>query len=303
MTFRVRRKRLESMNIIIDAKRWVLPILTFGIACAAIHCPAAAAPPAGQVLLAPHRAIYDLKLSKSRGTRGIEGIRGRILYDFSGNACEGYELQFRQVSELDSGEGTPALSDLRSTTWEDGDAKKFRFNSENLFNEQRTEIVDGHAERNAKTVAVSLSKPKSKNFTMPIGAVFPTEHMRRIIAGAREGKSVLELPVYDGAETGEKLYNTLTVIGRPIPPGEKTPNDAGSKIPALTSLTRWPVTISYFDKGDAKSEQNGEQTPVYSIGFELYENGISRALVLDYTDFTISGEMTSLELKTTKPCP
>ena len=126
-----------------------------------------AAPPADQVLLAPHRAIYDLKLSKSRGSRGIEAVRGRILYDFSGNACDGYELQFRQVSELDSGEGKAALSDLRSTTWEDGDAKKFRFNSENLFNERQTDAVDGHAERNAKTVAVSLSKPKEKNFTRP----------------------------------------------------------------------------------------------------------------------------------------
>ena len=192
---------------------------------------------------------------------------------------------------------------MRSTTWEDGDAKKFRFNSENLFNERHTDSVDGHAERSAKTVAVSLSKPKEKSFTVPVGAVFPTEHMRRIIAGAREGKSVLEFPVYDGSETGEKLYNTLTVIGRAIPPGEKMPNDAAAKIPALAKLTRWPVTISYFDKKDEKTEQTGEQTPVYSIGFELYENGISRALVLDYTDFTIGGEMTSLELKDPKPCP
>jgi hypothetical protein len=255
------------------------------------------------VLLAPHLAIYDLKLSKSRGSRGIEAVRGRILYDFSGSACEGYELKFRQVSELDSGEGEPALSDLRSTSWEAGDARKFRFSSENLFNERRTDVVDGHADRNAKTVAVSLSKPKEKNFNVPGGAVFPTEHMRRIIAAAREGKSVLEFPVYDGSESGEKLYNTLTVIGRPIASGEKAPSDAAAKIPELAKLTRWPVTISYFDKKDEKSEQSGEQTPVYSIGFELYENGISRALVLDYTDFTISGEMTSLELKNVKPCP
>jgi len=135
------------------------------------------------------------------------------------------------------------------------------------------------------------------------GAVFPTEHMRRIIAAAREGKSVLEFPVYDGSESGEKLFNTLTVIGRPISPGEKPPNDAVAKAPALAKLTRWPVTISYFDKKDEKAEQGGEQTPVYSIGFELYENGISRALILDYTDFTITGEMTSLELKNAKPCP
>lgn len=265
--------------------------------------PVAAAPPADRVLLAPHRAIYDLKLAKSRGSRGIEGVRGRILYDFSGSACDGYQLQFRQVSELDSGEGKAALSDLRSTTWEDGDGKKFRFNSENLFNERRTDIVDGHADRNENTVAVSLSKPKEKNFTVPNTAVFPTEHMRRIVAAAREGKSVLEFPVYDGSESGEKLYNTLTIIGHRIEPGDKAPNDASAKVPALAKLVRWPVTISYFDKTEKKSEQNGEETPVYSITFELYENGISRSLILDYTDFTISGEMTSLEMKNSKPCP
>ena len=160
----------------------------------------------------------------------------------------------------------------------------------------------GHAERNAKTVAVNLSKPKEKNFTVPLSAVFPTEHMRRIIIAAREGKSILEFPVYDGSETGEKLYSTLTVIGRPVAPGEKPPTDAAAKIPELAKLTRWPVTISYFEQESEVAQHTGEQTPVYAISFELYENGISRALVLDYTDFTISGEMTSLDLKTAKPC-
>jgi hypothetical protein len=283
-------------------KRLILPALAIGLAVTAVHRPAGAAPPADKVLLAPHRAVYDLKLFKSRGSRGIEAVRGRILYDFSGNACDGYELQFRQVSELDSGEGKTALSDLRSTTWEDGNAKAFRFNSQNLLNDKSTDSVDGHAERNAKTVAVNLSKPKDKNFTVPVNAVFPTEHMRRIIIAAREGKSILEFPVYDGSETGEKLYSTLTVIGRAIAPGEKPPEDATAKISELAKLTRWPVTISYFEQQDEAAEQTGEQTPVYSISFELYENGISRALVLDYSDFTIKGEMTSLDLKKPKPC-
>ena len=290
------------MNRLINAKRLILSVLAVGLAAAATYYPAVAAPPADKVLLAPHRAVYDLKLSKSHGSRGIQAVRGRILYDFSGNACEGYELQFRQVSELDSGEGKAALSDLRSTTWEDGAAKKFRFNSENQINDQSADKVNGQAERNAQAVAVSLSKPKDKTFTVPLAAVFPTEHMRRIIVGAREGKTILEFPVYDGSETGEKLYNTLTVIGRPIAPGEKPPADAAAKTPELAKLTRWPVTISYFEKQEEKAERGGEQTPVYSIGFELYENGISRALILDYSDFTITGEMTSLEIKKEKPC-
>jgi hypothetical protein len=284
------------------AKRLILPVLAISLAAGAVHLPAAAAPAADTVYLAPHRAIYDLKLTKSRGSRGVEAVRGRILYDFSGNACDGYQLQFRQVSELDS-EGKTALSDLRSTTWEDANAKAFRFNSENLLDDKRTDAVDGHAERNATTVAINLSKPKDKNFTVPVSAVFPTQHMRRIISAAREGKSILEFPVYDGSETGEKLYSTLTVIGRPIAPGSKPPDDATAKAPELAKLTRWPVTISYFEQESAKAQQAGEQTPVYAISFEIYENGISRALVLDYADFTIKGEMTSLEMKKSKSCP
>ena len=263
---------------------------------------ARAAPVGDKVVLAPHRAVYDLKLSKTRGNGSIEAVRGRILYDFSGNACDGYALQFRQVSELDSGEGKAAVSDLRSTTWEDAAAKTFRFNSENLVNEQQTDAVDGHAERSGEAVDVSLNKPKEKRFTEPVDAVFPTEHMRRIIEAARAGKTILEFPVYDGSESGDKLYNTLTVIGRTIAPGAKPPDDAGAKIPALAKLPRWPVTISYFEQESEKKQQTGEQTPVYSIGFELYENGISRALTLDYPDFTISGKMTSLEMKKETPC-
>lgn len=278
------------------ALRLLLPVAL------AAAVPAAAAPQADSVTLTPHRAVYDLKLTKTRGNRGIETVRGRILYDFSGNACDGYELKFRHVSEMDSGEGKAVVSDLRSTTWEDGRARKFRFNSENLLNDKQTEAVNGRAEREGKTIAVNLSKPKEKALTMPVGAVFPTEHMRRIIAAAREGKTILEFPVYDGSETGEKLYNTLTVIGRPIAPGDKPVADAGAKTPELAKLTRWPVSISYFEQQSAKQEQTGEQVPVYAISFELYENGISRALVLDYSDFTIAGELTSLDVKKAKPC-
>jgi hypothetical protein len=109
---------------------------------------------------------------------------------------------------------------------------------------------------------------------------------------------VLEVPVYDGAETGEKVYNTLTVIGRAIPPDERVPTDAAAGKAELAGMIRWPVTVSYFDR----AKTGGEQAPVYSIKFELYENGISRALVLDYNDFVISGELTTLEIRDSKPC-
>src|SRR5207253_2717912 len=122
--------------------------------CAAL---AAASPPpaaAAGVVLTPHRAIYDLRLLRTRGKKDIEAVRGRILYDFSGSACAGYALNFRQVSELNSGENKTALSDLRATTWEEGSAKRFRFSSENHLDERTVDKVDGEAERDANHVAV-----------------------------------------------------------------------------------------------------------------------------------------------------
>jgi len=264
----------------------------------AVAAPAGAAP-AGAVVLAPHRAVYELELKKSHGARTIEAVRGRILYDFSGSACEGYTLQFRQVSEFVGGEAKAVLGDLRSTTWEDGDASKFRFNSQNRLDDEQTEAVDGFADRSQKSITVTLKKPQQKTLAVTAGAVFPTEHMRRIVEAARAGKTILDFPVYDGSENGQKLYNTLTVIGKPIAPGTAV-DDAAGKIAALAAMTRWPVTISYFDH--AVAENSGEQTPVYAITFELYENGISRALLLDYGDFVLTGEMTSLEIKDAKPC-
>src|SRR6187401_1611866 len=124
--------------------------------------------------LASHRAVYDLKLSSTRGKRSMSAVRGRILDDFSGSACEGYALQFRQVSELDSGEGRVAVSDLRATSWEDGAAKRLRFHSQNFFDDTLRDSVDGQAERDGNGVAVELKVPGEKKLDLKNELVFPT---------------------------------------------------------------------------------------------------------------------------------
>jgi hypothetical protein len=249
----------------------------------------------------PHRALYDLSLMKSRGGNSINSARGRILYNFSGSACEGYTSEFRQVSEMELGEDRVTLSDLRSTSWEDGAGKSYRFKIDSRMNDTDSSPVDGVAERTGDSITVKLKQPEAKTFTIDGNTVFPTEQIQRIIAAAREGKSLLELTVYDGSDNGQKVYNTLTVIGQPIP-GDRTvaAPDPSTANEIMKSLTRWPVTVSYYDHDAPKKD--GEQTPVYAMSFELFENGVSRALVLDYNDFVISGAMGKFDVKDVKPC-
>src|SRR5438309_4956167 len=249
----------------------------------------------------PHQALYELSLVKSRGSNTINSARGRILYNFSGSACEGYTSEFRQVSELDSSEGKVTLSDLRSTSWEDGAGKSYRFKIDARTTDSDSSPVDGIAERTGYHITVKLTQPQAKTFTLDGATVFPTEQIQRIVAAAKEGKSLLELTVYDGSDNGQKVYNTLSVIGQPIK-GDKAvvSPDPSTNNEQMKSLTRWPVTVSYYDR-DAKTG-DGEQTPVYAMQFELFENGVSRALVLDYNDFVISGALGKFDVKDSKPC-
>jgi hypothetical protein len=74
------------------------------------------------------------------------------------------------------------------------------------------------------------------------------------------------------------------------------PQEKAARIDALKGLRRWPAAISYFEPG----KKDGQ--PVYVLSFDLYENGVSRALKLDYGDFALRGEMTELTLSPTSDC-
>lgn len=248
-----------------------------------------------------HQALYELNLLKSRGSSSISSARGRILYSFTGSACEGYTTEFRQASEMDNGEDKVTLSDLRSTSWEDASGKTYRFKIDSRMDDVEVGPVDGVAERVGDHITVKLKQPQTKTFNLDGSIVFPTEQIEHIIAAAKEGKTILEQTVYDGSDNGEKVFSTMAVIGQPIRGGQAvTSPDPSTEDDAMKSTTRWPVTVSYYDH-DAKP-QEGEQTPLYAMSFELFENGVSRALVLDYNDFVISGSLGKFLVKESKPC-
>ncbi|NNM72134.1 cell envelope integrity EipB family protein [Enterovirga aerilata] len=247
--------------------------------------------------LAPHRVVYDLSLASSRGARTIESARGRIAFDFTGDACEGYALKFRQVTVMQSAEAGTKTSDLRTANFESGDGRTFRFRNDTGSGEGPGQSVDGSAERKPNgPLSVRLKSPKRDNVSLDGDAVFPNTQMRDLIAAARAGKTTLAMKIFDGSDDGRTVYETLSVIGKRIEPGNLEGLEEPARQEGLAKLARWPVTMSYFKPG------RSDQTPIYVLSFDLYENGVSRALRLDYGDFALKGEMTRLELLPEKPC-
>lgn len=244
--------------------------------------------------LAAHRAVYELKLAGGGGNRAPADARGRIAFDFTGSACEGYVMNFRQVTEITPNEGASRVSDLRTATFEDGEGKSFRFKTQSTVEGSSNEDADGRASQSGDgAVAVEIVKPKPRKADLGPDIIFPTDHIKRIVAAAKAGKATLSAKVYDGSENGDKLYETLTIIGKPV---ERAAEEAAAQNPGLRGMARWPVAVSYFSVG-----KTGD-TPDYTLSFDLYENGVSRALKLDYGDFMLTGEMSKLELLPTAPC-
>ena len=254
---------------------------------------AAAAAPAAAAQLDPmplvaHRAVYDLKLSASSSAKAPSDARGRIAFDFTGSACDGYVMNFRQVTELTPAEGTTRVSDMRTATFEDGDGKSYRFKAQSTTDGSKEEDSDGRATvAGDGGVSLDIAKPLKRKADIGQGIMFPTDHIRHIVAAAKEGRTTMAQKLFDGSENGEKVFDTLTVIGKQV---ERKADEPAAQLPQLEGMARWPVAISYFTQGKAGD------APDYVLSFDLYENGISRALKLDYGDFVLAGRMETLEL-------
>lgn len=264
------------------------------LAAAAALCPAAAL--AQEPVLAPHRAVYELTLLKS-GASGSAPVSasGRIVYDFTGSACEGYTVDFRQVTDVSPQEGEPRSSDMRSTSFESADHKSFRFRVETRQGERMSRLVEGSAARSGDgALSLDLRRPQPLQSDVDHDAVFPTDMMQRAIVAAQAGETTLPIKVYDGSETGDKVYETLSVFSRAA---TGALNDPTRDVAAMKDMKRWRTTVSYFDL------EKSDSPPVYVLSFHMWENGVSSDLVLDYGDFKLAGTMNRLEMLPAKPCP
>jgi hypothetical protein len=248
--------------------------------------------------LAPHRAVYEMSLGEARSGSGVTAYDGRMVFEFTGSACRGYSLNTRLVSQITDTQGETILADVWSSTGEAGDGKSFRFHSSQRLNHRLDEATIGRASRGPSdgAITVKLTQPESEEFSLDGPVLFPTQHSIALIDRAISGQKVFQAKVYDGTEKGQRVFDTTAFIGQEVKPG----SDAGqlekvARDEKLGELPSWPISIGYFDLVD------GDLTPSYQIDFRLYENGVSRDLLIDYGEYTVEGKLSSLEyLKETK---
>ncbi len=248
--------------------------------------------------LASHRAAYDISLADSSGPTTPSSAQtpisatGLIAYEFRGSACEGYTSNFRQMTEMERSEGDPISMQVNANSFEEGDGKSMRFQIDSQ-SAQDTPPVAGTATRGDNDdMRVVLTKPKAQTLDFGHEVLFPTQHIERLIELAKHGGGPMQARVYDGSDTGAKIFATMSVVGK-----EATkPDEDTETASALSGIRRWPVVISYFN------EATTDAPPEYTLSFDLYENGVSGSLKLDYGAFALRARLRKLEILPTSAC-
>ena len=247
--------------------------------------------------LAAHRAAYDISLvdpdaPSFASVQTPVAATGLIAYEFRGSACDGYTSSFRQMTEMERSEGDPLAMDVNATSYEaaDGASMRFKIDTKGL---QDAPMVAGTATRGAgDDLKVELTEPSAKTLDFGRDILFPTQHVERLIESAREGGGVMQARVYDGSDTGAKIYATMAVIGK----AATKPSEDATNAAALKDVPRWPVVVSYFN------EASRDTSPEYTLSYDLYENGVSGSLKLDYGSFALRARLRSLEMLPTTSC-
>ena len=237
--------------------------------------------------LVAHRAVYDLELKDASDRSGIEGMTGRMVYEFTGSACQGYKTDFRFVTQINTGDAV-RMTDQQTKTFEDLAAKKFTFETKSYTDDKLDKEVQGAAIDGTDGVKVDLTRPDARQVSL-VASEFPTQHMFQVIEHAKQGKRIFESRIFDGSDDGDESLITSTLVGKSQMPKD---GDADAvKAGEFAKAAFWPVTIAYYN-----DKTGTDSLPIYRMSFKLYENGITRDLTMDYGDFVLTGKLAKLDI-------
>ncbi|MDX2289739.1 MAG: cell envelope integrity EipB family protein [Hyphomicrobiaceae bacterium] len=283
-----------------DSKAWAIRLRVARAVIAALGCAVPFAGSASAAELAPHRAVYDMTLERASTSSGIGELAGRMVYELTGSACAGYSQNMRLVTRIIDREGSAQVNDLRTASFEAPAGGKLDFDIRQFRNKELAEATEGEARRSKGGIDVRLAKPKTGALALQGDVLFPMQHSMSMLDRARAGERSFMAKLYDGSEQGARIYDTTAFIGARLSTDAVATNLPASVKgrDALAALPAWPVSMSYFDAQDGQQDA----IPSYELSFRFHDNGVTSALVIDYGDFAIRGQIAELDMLPLTPC-
>jgi hypothetical protein len=239
------------------------------------------------VILAPHRATYEMKLALARPYSGIVEVNGNMILETQ-DSCDAWTVKQRIKLTFLRNDGEEFETDSSFTSYESKDGLELRFSVRNIQNDEIEEELRGQADLEGigGKGRASFTLPEPRSFELPAGTLFPTSHLALVIKHARQGDKSVSYKVFDGARL-DGAFQVNAVIGKSPRPPAGTPTPRGDTV--LLRQPAWGVRFAFFANGDSGAP------PEYELALDLLANGVARSMLLDYGDFAVDARLTQIQ--------
>ncbi|MFA6280171.1 MAG: DUF1849 family protein [Bdellovibrionales bacterium] len=245
----------------------------------------------------PHKALYKMRLGKTKASNGVAAIDGMMAFDWQ-DTCDGWAVQQTMQLHISYAEGEASDIVSPAATWESKDGRSFEFQVKRLVGGEEDEAFRGRVKLDEKRKGVAhYSVPMDKKDIAINGdVVFPAAHTLMILQKAQAGEKMFSQRVFDGADV-EGIVDISAFIGPRLERRDEATIVAELKGNPLLTEQAWPMRLAFYKPDRPDSE------PDYEMAMLMQPNGIARSISIDYADFTIEGSLVKLESYPAYTCP
>lgn len=240
--------------------------------------------------LAPHKAVYQMRLATTKLSGGVTGAYGQMVYKFA-DSCDGWTVENQTQLTFAYNDGAPVATTWNFLTWESKDGLKYRFRVRSTRDGVVSEEIDGTAHLDPQSHAgqVKYTLPEPKTMALPRGTLFPTEHTIRLLDLAQKGSKLIDRTLFDGTGLdGPSAVNAVVSSQLPANSPSNSVGDNAEVNPTLLTAQSWRMQMAFFN-------QNGDGTPDYEVALRYYLNGVADEVVQSFGSFTLKGTLQSLQ--------
>ncbi len=232
----------------------------------------------------PHRAEYAIELNSKDSKSEISNIKGSLTVQII-DTGDGWAFEQHSVLQVYYNLG---YSDQYITTiasWESKDGGRYRFNVRSLRNGAEEEFMKGDGSVvSSQAGHVTYQLPVKADIVLPVGTLFPLQHLKQAIAAAIAGENVFSNKVvFDGSSDTREPVD-VNVLINPIPKSKIVVDNPG----LLSTDKMWSLQMAIFARGSRNPE------PDYEITQTVLPSGIITSMIMGYGE---AGFSTKLILK------
>jgi hypothetical protein len=233
--------------------------------------------------LLPHRATYSIALDKNYYDEDIENAKGEMTIQLA-QAGDGWAIEQKSTLHIYYKDGTAEQVITSLATYESSDGLKYNFNARTLRGDQE-ETISGDAILASKGGAgiVTYQQPDESTIQLPVGTIFPTQHLIYMLQAAMRGQKVVSNIVFDGSSETHEPVQVNTILG-----ASQDPKLALTNKDLLHAKKAWPMRMAVYAVDSPSAEAD------YEISQHVLDRGVIRDMTLDYGTFKVKAVLVEI---------